>query len=130
MLVALGPKLQRLTLCDCWGHRYHARQCDLVPAMLAHCPLLAHLAVDCLGLGKNPAVSVMTFALHSAMLCKMQQMVCSAGGNHSCKVSTADGWLSWLQRLTSAQLTHCTQLRLTYKAEVCNCPHIGHNLQS
>jgi hypothetical protein len=78
MLVALGPRLQRLTLSDCWGHPYHERQCGLVPAMLAHCPLLAHLAVDCLGLGKDPAVSVMTLVLHNAMLCKIQQMVCSA----------------------------------------------------
>jgi hypothetical protein len=76
MLVALGPRLQRLTLCDSFAHPYHERQCDLVPAMLAHCPLLAHLAVDCLGLGKNPAVSVMTTVLYGALSCKVQQRVC------------------------------------------------------
>lgn len=62
--MGLGPQLQRLSLFPAPGVPY--RQCDglndLVPAILMHCPLIAHLEAGYLGPGNTAAVGVMTNA--------------------------------------------------------------------
>jgi hypothetical protein len=77
MLMALGPRLQRLSLFA--GASY--RQCDglddLVPVVLAHCPLLAHLAVGYLGPGNVTAVSSTIQKAYMAAGCHVMQK-CSA----------------------------------------------------
>ncbi len=59
VLIALGPRLQRLSLCE--ECHYNTRECldDLIPAIVIHCPLLARLALEHLELGKTASVSVM-----------------------------------------------------------------------
>lgn len=128
MLIALGPRLQRLSLCE--GYRYHKQECldDLIPAIVIHCPLLARLDVGHLGLGKAAAVSVMAIVLHQcdAMSCrKVQRMMRNSQGNDSCKCPSAYlriklSCLQW--RPFSAQLQHCSQLRLSCAAQVSHRP--------
>ena len=59
VLDAVGPRLQRLSLIE----EGYCDTCeslnDLIPAIVIHCPLLARLAVEHLGLGKTASVSVM-----------------------------------------------------------------------
>ena len=59
VLVAVGPRLQRLSLCE--EYPYNKRECldDLIAAIVIHCPLLVRLDVGHLGLGRAAAVSVM-----------------------------------------------------------------------
>ena len=49
MLTALGPRLQRLTMHVRKGAREHNTMSGLAPAVLRHCPLLAHLALENIG---------------------------------------------------------------------------------
>lgn len=51
MLVALGPRLQRLTMRVRKGDQEHNTMYGLVPAILTHCPLLAHLMLENIGPG-------------------------------------------------------------------------------
>jgi hypothetical protein len=49
MLVALGPRLRRLSLHyqpDSLARCKHNHRNNLLPAILRHCPLVTHLAVD------------------------------------------------------------------------------------
>ena len=59
VLIALGPRLLRLSLNE--DRHYNERECldDLIPAIVIHCPLLAHLALEHLELGKTASVSAM-----------------------------------------------------------------------
>ena len=62
MLRALGPRLQRLSACAGTSFADGDNSDVLVPAILAHCPVLADLAVEKLGPGTNAAVCLMTMA--------------------------------------------------------------------
>ena len=64
VLIALGPRLQRLSLSEEQPFGQYACLDDLIPAIVIHCPQLVHLEVGHLGLGKAAAVSVMAIALH------------------------------------------------------------------
>jgi hypothetical protein len=64
MLIALGPRLQRLSLIEEQPFGQYACLGDLVPAIIIHCPLLACLELGHLGLGKAAAVSVMASVHH------------------------------------------------------------------
>ena len=88
--MGLGPQLQRLSLFP--GASY--QQCDglddLVPAILTHCPLLAHLAVGHLGPGNTTAVSAMR-VLHD---CWTETRIC--------KQISADTHLADLEAIADA----------------------------
>ena len=49
MLMALGARLQRLTMHVRKGAREHNTMSGLAPAVLRHCPLLAHVALENIG---------------------------------------------------------------------------------
>jgi uncharacterized membrane protein YqgA involved in biofilm formation len=49
MLMALGPRLQRLTMHVQKGEREHNTMSGLAPTILLHCLRLAHLALDNIG---------------------------------------------------------------------------------
>lgn len=49
MLMALGSRLQRLTMHVRKGDRDHNTMSGLVPTILMHCPLLTHLALENIG---------------------------------------------------------------------------------
>ena len=49
MLMALGPRLQRLRMHIEKGEREHNAMSGLAPTVLFHCPLLAHLALENIG---------------------------------------------------------------------------------
>ena len=56
MLMALGRWLQRLTMRVRKYHQKHNSMYGLVPAILMHCPLLAHLMLENIGPGSIAAV--------------------------------------------------------------------------